>query len=64
MTFTLTPQHLQLYDRSNQWVVESGRFTVWVGASSEDLRLEGSFVLGDGAVEEGPTVPTERVDPR
>lgn len=64
VTFTLTPQHLQLYDRNNQWVVEPGRFTVWVGASSEDLRLEGSFVLGDKNVEEGPIVPTERVDPR
>lgn len=63
--FVVTPEHLQLYDRSHQWVVEPGRFTVWVSASSEDPRLEGSFVIGDAnTAVEGPTVPTERVDPR
>jgi len=65
VSFTLTPEHLQLYDRSGQWTVEPGRFTVWIGASSEDLRLEGSFQIGDGSSPaENTAVPTERVDPR
>lgn len=43
--FTLTPADLQLYDRDNRWTVEPGRFTVFVGASSADIRLSGNFTL-------------------
>jgi beta-glucosidase len=43
--FTIRPEHLALYDRNEKWTVEPGRFTVWIGASSEDLRLEGSFEI-------------------
>jgi beta-glucosidase len=56
VTFTLTPEHLQLYNRESRWVVEPGRFTVWVGASSADLRLRGEFTItapdGSAPVEE------------
>jgi len=45
VSFTLTPEHLQLYDRSNRWTVEPGRFTVFVGASAADIRLTGNFTL-------------------
>lgn len=45
VTFTLERRHLQLLDASYQWVVEPGRFTVMLGASSEDLRLRGHFTL-------------------
>lgn len=65
VNFTLTPEHLQLFDRSQQWTVEPGRFTVWIGASSEDLRLERAFQIGDAKdANETLAVPTERVDPR
>jgi beta-glucosidase len=47
VAFTLMPEHLQLYNRERQWVVEPGRFTVMVGASSEDLRLHGTFTVTD-----------------
>jgi beta-glucosidase len=63
--FMLTSGHLALYDRSNQWTVEPGRFTVWIGASSEDLRLEGGFnIVSAGAVRESAARPTDRTDPR
>ena len=57
VNFTLTPMDLQLYDRSSHWVVEPGRFTVMVGAASDDIRLQGNFTLTrpDGsAPEEAP----------
>ncbi len=41
--FNLIPEDLELFDQNQHWTVEPGRFTVWVGASSEDLRLEGNF---------------------
>lgn len=43
--FDLKPEHLALYDRAQQWTVEPGHFTVWVGASSTDLRLGGGFEI-------------------
>ena len=62
--FNLTPEHLQLYDRNGHWVVEPGRFTVWIGASSEDLRLEGHFdITGGGQTREKNSVKTVREDP-
>ena len=65
VNFTLKPEHLALYDRAHQWTVEPGRFTVWVGASSEDLRLEGSFeIVAAGAARESAAPVTDRTDPR
>jgi beta-glucosidase len=59
VTFTLTPEHLQLYNRENRWAVEPGRFTVWVGASSADLRLRGEFTVtgADGSVPHEAPIP-------
>ena len=63
--FTLLPEHLALYDRSNQWTVEPGRFTVQIGVSSEVTKLEGAFEIVDGAApRESAAGATDRTDPR
>jgi len=66
VTFTLEPEHLALYDRSNHWTVEPGRFTVMIGVSSEDIRLRGHFIITrpDGTVPEEDPLPDERGDAR
>ena len=63
--FTLTPEHLALYDRNEKWTVEPGGFTVMVGASSEDVRLTGKFVITrpDGTAPDEQPVKESRVDP-
>ncbi|MEY4386522.1 MAG: hypothetical protein RLY20_1805 [Verrucomicrobiota bacterium] len=62
--FTLTPEHLALYDRNHAWVVEPGRFTVQIGASSEDIRAVGSFEISDGTKSHGEHSPkTVKDDP-
>jgi len=45
VTFVLTSRDLQLLDKNLDWQVEPGDFDVMVGASSEDIRLKGSFTL-------------------
>ncbi|HUJ42783.1 MAG TPA: glycoside hydrolase family 3 N-terminal domain-containing protein [Opitutaceae bacterium] len=64
--FTLTPGDLQLYDRNDRWTVEPGRFTVMIGASSEDIRLRGNFVVTrpDGTVPEEDLLADERTGSR
>jgi len=66
VAFTLEPEHLALYDRSNHWTVEPGRFTVMIGVSSEDIRLRGHFIITrpDGTVPEEDPLPDERGDAR
>ena len=43
VTFTIGPEHLALYNRHLDRVVEPGEFKVKVGASSDDIRLEDSI---------------------
>lgn len=40
VTFTLHPYDLALWNSRDEFVVEPGFFTIMIGASSEDLRLE------------------------
>ncbi|ACB74660.1 glycoside hydrolase family 3 N-terminal domain-containing protein [Opitutus terrae] len=66
VTFTLHRAHLELYNRDGDWVVEPGRFTVMLGASSADIRLRGTFTVtaADGSAPEEAPVVDPRLDPR
>ncbi len=51
VTFSLSAEQLAFYDADMRLVVEPGVFKVMIGASSEDIRLEGSFeVTGQAKV--------------
>ena len=43
VTFTITPEYLQFYD--NGWKTEQGKFTIYIGSSSRDIRGKETFVL-------------------
>jgi beta-glucosidase len=43
VVFTLTSEDLMLLNTSLKWVVEPGTFTVLLGASSDDIRLQAPF---------------------
>jgi beta-glucosidase len=45
ITFTIVQDDLKLYNRQMKYVVEPGVFKVMAGASSEDIRLTGSFEI-------------------
>jgi beta-glucosidase len=45
LRFTVGHDDLMLLDRNMQWTVEPGRVDVLIGASSEDIRLRGSFEI-------------------
>ena len=48
VTFTLSMDQLAFYDQHMRLIVEPGTIEVMVGASSEDIRLKGSFeITGD-----------------
>ena len=43
--FTLGPEQMVMLDKDMKWVVEPGDFEVRVGASSEDIRLNGTLTV-------------------
>ena len=43
VTLHLNRDDLSIVDANMQWTVEPGTFDVWVGASSEDIRLKGEI---------------------
>jgi beta-glucosidase len=43
--FVIDKEKLSFYNQSLQWVTEPGDFDLMIGASSEDIRLKGSFEL-------------------
>ncbi|MBS1792283.1 MAG: glycoside hydrolase family 3 C-terminal domain-containing protein [Acidobacteria bacterium] len=48
VTFTLGREDLEMLDAAMRWTVEPGMFKVMIGASSEDIKLNGEFeIVGD-----------------
>ena len=46
VTFTITPDDLKYFDDArHEWVAEPGKFTLYIGASSADIRTQASFTL-------------------
>ena len=46
VTFTITPDLLQVYNVQNhRWEVEPGKYQVLIGASSRDIRLKKTFLV-------------------
>jgi beta-glucosidase len=45
VNFTLTPDDLSIWNRDMHFVVEPGTFEVMIGASSEDIKLNGAFEI-------------------
>lgn len=45
VTLTIAPENLMIWNRAMQRVVEPGKFTVLVGAASDDIRLKGEFTI-------------------
>lgn len=56
-TMTLGPKDFRLLDQNMNWAVESGRFEVRIGRSSQDIRLQSSFQITNTATFGGP--PTD-----
>lgn len=46
VTFTITPDDLKYFDDTrHEWVSEPGKFTVYIGSSSTDIRSKATFTL-------------------
>ena len=45
LSFTIDHKHLELLDTDMKWVVEPGDFVLMAGASSEDIRLNGTLTV-------------------
>ena len=43
VTFTVSPSQMAFLDEDMRWLIEDGKIEVQAGASSEDIRLTGSF---------------------
>ena len=47
LSFTIDRKHLELLDADMKWVVEPGDFVLMAGASSDDIRLNGTLTVED-----------------
>jgi beta-glucosidase len=45
VTLTLHPDDLALLDKNMNWTVEPGTFQVWIGSSSQDIKLKKGFTI-------------------
>jgi beta-glucosidase len=47
LKFVLHPDDLALLDKNMNWKVEPGKFQVWIGSSSTDIRLKSAFTINE-----------------
>ncbi len=45
VTLKFSKQDLEFLDKDMKWVVEAGDYEIYIGSSSEDIRLKGNFTL-------------------
>ncbi len=45
VTFQVSPSQMAFLDEDMRWKIEKGRFSVLIGASSDDIRLTGGFTV-------------------
>jgi len=50
ITFRLYPEQLAFYDEFMRFIVEAGTFEIFIGSSSEDIRLTGKFEIIESKV--------------
>ena len=55
LLFSLEMSQLAFVDRSDRWKVEAGDFDIKIGSSSQDIRLEGNFMVTDDQYIDGRT---------
>lgn len=53
--FSLRPSQLAFLDKDMRWKIENGEFSVRIGTSSEDIRLESHFSVKEDAWIDGKT---------
>ena len=51
--FSVSPSQMAYLNREMEWEVEAGEIDILVGASSEDIRLTGSFAIADSRTMDG-----------
>jgi beta-glucosidase len=54
LRFTLRPSQFAFLDQDLRWILEAGDMTVKVGASSQDIRLTGSFRIDSSTAVDAP----------
>jgi beta-glucosidase len=50
ITFTLHPNQLSFLNKDMQWMVEAGDVDIFIGSSSTDKAVQGSFTISDSKV--------------
>lgn len=58
--FALHPRDLMLLNERQEWVVEPGDFNIMIGASSEDIKLNGLLTVTEGDGTPTATITTNR----
>ncbi len=50
VTFLYSPSQMAFLTRDMKWKIEAGRIDIGIGASSEDIRLKGSFEISEDRI--------------